>query len=1203
MRNVKWFKLLIHWLRLAVLPVVLLGLNAATLSAQMNGEGSITGSVTDTSGAYVPKATVTATNVATGVQTIRTTTSSGYYVLSPLDAGSYTVTVAATGFRTLTQENVRVDVEQVVGLNLTLQVGAVSQNVEVSTAPPELDTENATLSTTIENSLYMALPLEMSGGNLSPTAFMYLMPGVTEATGEPYGVFNGTGSYGAVGELYVDGVPTTRLAIQGDLRNVSDNISVFAVDQFQAVTAGSPVEYSGLGSQNYTIKSGTNSLHGSLFEYFRNTALDTWGWGAPAVINPLVGKAVKPIEQQNEFGLAAGGPIIKNKLFLFGLYDGFAYNHVSNPSYWTVPTTQEATQYNFNDLPSSQAIYDPATTVCNSAGQCSNSQLESNGVPNVIPPSRVSSIAAHMLAGFPAPTLSGVSDNYLVSAPQSSYAWKVNGKVDYVLNSKQRLSAVWTGNKNYPYGYVIQAIPTPLPWVSGQIAIPYTKNWIVEHNYVITPHVVNQLKWALVRYIDAIGNANYTPTGTWGAATEYGITGLPGGQTNDEFPMVSFSSPNGLSEWSDNGKAYEEVTNTYDLLDNVQYIHGNHSVILGVIHQWLQDNYTNYSTGNGPLTLNFSNHETGGFSAISGSSGGVLNTNSGDSFASYLLGEVDSASLSSTTAVTTYARIAPWAFYASDDYKVRPNLTVNLGMRWDFLPPYHEKQNRSSWLNPTMMNPAVNYPGALQFAGDGPDSCNCRTPIHTYYGDWGPRLGFSYSPIGKTVVRAGFAINYSHASGPNNYGREGLLAQGYTATPNPVSPSQGIAAFNLANGFPAYQAPPFLSASYGTSYSTNITTGAQGMYYGDPYLGSRAPYSINWNLGVERELTGALTISANYVANVAHFLNASASGARGQWTNQLNPTYYNLGTLLNATATPANIAKAAAIDPGIVLPYATFGTSGSATGTIAQMLRPFPQYNGITDVVGDIANSNYNALQLILTQHMSQGLQFLFNYTYSHEIDDQGTYRSGYYPTRAERGRGAEDTPQVVNGIAVYDLPFGRGHSLGSHNFLVRQLVSDWQSSGIFTYTAGNPLLITASNCTTPDGGQCMPNYMAGFTGPVRINGSWGHGALAGKTSPSYIAGSGVAFADPAPYTIGNVARTGAYGLRGPGVYDISMSVKRSFPLYENVRLLFDAEGYNLTNKVLFGISSTNVDSGSFGQISGQSNTSRDIQLALRIDF
>lgn len=225
----------------------------------------------------------------------------------------------------------------------------------------------------------------------------------------------------------------------------------------------------------------------------------------------------------------------------------------------------------------------------------------------------------------------------------------------------------------------------------------------------------------------------------------------------------------------------------------------------------------------------------------------------------------------------------------------------------------------------------------------------------------------------------------------------------------------------------------------------------------------------------------------------------------------------------------------------------------------------------------------------------------MLNYTYSKEIDDQGIFRGGYYPTRIERGVGTGDIPQVVNGTAVWNLPFGSGHSLGDQNFFVRQLVSNWLTSGIFTCTAGNPLAITGSSCTDPNGGECMPNYAAGFSGPVRMNGSWGHGALAGETSPSYISSS--AFASAPAYTIGNLARTAAYGLRGPGTYDISMAVHRTFPIREKVNLVFDVEGCNLTNKVLFGISSTEFGSGSFGEISGQSNSSRDIQLAARINF
>ncbi|MFP5276839.1 MAG: carboxypeptidase regulatory-like domain-containing protein [Acidobacteriota bacterium] len=1179
--------------------VGLLGWCVPQLLSQMNGAGSIAGTVVDPAGAYVPGATVTALNVATGVKTIRKTTSSGYYVLSPLDPGTYSVRVTAQGFESLTQDNVVVDALQVVGLNLKVHVGEVSQNVTVTAAPPSLDTASATLGGTVENQSYTALPLQMNGGARNATQFVYLMPGVSQGNSGSSGVYNGVGSVGRNDELYIDGIPTTRISLQGDPRNVSNSIAVEAVDQFQVVTSDTPVEYAGIGAQNYVIKSGTNQLHGSLYEYLRNTALDTWGWGAPAVLNPATGKATKPVEHQNEFGLAAGGPVLRNRIFFFGNYDGFAYSKDANPSLITVPTMRERGG-DFTDLPSKQPIYDPSTTSCNSSGQCARSQFDYNNVPNTMDPAEIMPMAKALMDGFPEPSNpNALTNNYLGPNYSSSFAWKALGKVDANITSSQRIAVVFSASKSYPHGYTIKNnIPLPLPWVNGQIAIPYTKNTILEHTYVITDHLINQLKFAFLRYNDAIGNANYNPI--YGASAKYGIAGLPTGQTANTFPEIKFSSPNGIATWNDGGKAYQEVTNTYDLVDNVQYVRGKHSFVFGVLRQWLQDNFTSYTTGNSPLNLNYSNKETAGFSAISGSKGGTLNSSSGDSFASFLLDQVDSASFTQSSIITSYGRMHTLSLYAQDDYRLSPSLSLNLGIRWDWFPPYYEGQNRMSWLNPNLTNPAVDYPGALQFAGSGAAGCNCKTPINDWKKNFAPRIGAAYSLNTKTVVRAGFSINYGRDTGSNNIGRSGSGNQGFSASPKAVSPSSGIAAFVLDDGFPSYEAPPFIDPAYGAGYASNISAGAQGVTYADPYYGSRNPYAVNWNIGIERELLDNITASINYVGSQGHFLAPSSGGARGFWSDQLDPKYYNLGNLLNASATSSNIAAAQAIDPDIKLPYATFGGKGA---TIAQMLRPFPQYTGVSDAFGDVANSNYNAMQMTIKKRMSQGIEFMLNYTYSHEIDDQGTYRSGYLPTSVERSRGAQDTPQIVSGTAVWNLPFGRGHSLGNGSLVTRALTSGWEASSIYTYSAGYPLLITASACQEPDGGTCMPNYEAGFSGQVRQNGSWGHGALAGLNSPSYIKGSGVAFADPAPYTIGNLARTGAYGLRGPGTYDIDMSVKRTFTIREGVSLLFDVSGYNLTNKVLFAIASTNIDNANFGQVSGQSNNSRDIQLAARINF
>lgn len=1156
-------------------------------AAQLAGQGSINGTVADPSGAVIAGATVTATDNATGVKTVRTTTSSGYYVLSPVPPGTYTVTVTAKGFKSLTQDNVTVDALQVVGLNLTVPVGATDQVVVNSNAPPMLDTQNATLGGTLENEAYTALPLQMNGGPRDPTSFVYLMPGVTQASKSgASGVFNGTGSQGRLDEIYVDGVPITRISIQGDPRNVSSAISVEAVDQFQVLTSATPVEYQGAGVQNYVVKSGTNQIHGSVFEYFRNTALDTWGWGAPAVINPLTGKATKPVEHQNEYGIRLGAPIKKDKIFFFGAYDGFRYNKAGNPKYYTVPTMLERNG-NFSDLPSSQPIYDPATTVCSGGKNCTRQQASYQGIANAFDPNRIGKAERALAQFLPTPTNSSLTNNYLGQIPTNTFSWNTTDKIDAVLTSKQRISGIFAASKSGVLGYLSKGSQIPLPYTDGQFYTPKTKTFIFEHTYVPTTNLVNQFKVGYVRYYDLVGNPGYNPI--YGIGSAAGVSNLPAGQVSDSFPTAKFGGSNAITEWG-GGKAYTETTNTYDLLDNVQWVKGKHSFTFGAIRQWLQDNNTAYLTGTAPLEVDYSNAETAGYSK------GALQTKTGDSYASFLLGQVDQAKLVQNAVIETGARIRPLSVYAQDDYQVSSKLTVNLGLRWDYFPSFTEVQNRFSFLNPTQTNPITGNPGALQFAGSGPYGCNCSTPINNWYKNFGPRIGAAYSINSKTVLRGGYAISYTHGTGILNATRLGTGQLGYTASPNPKSSSNsGIAAFDLDQGFPAYQAPPFVNSSYGTGFSTLVNTSAASVSYGDPVIGARSPYAINWNVGVERELTHDITVSLNYVGSEGHFLPTGGSGARGIYNDQVDPSFYNLGSLLTAKATPSNIAAAQAINPAVQLPYPTF------SGTIGQMLRPFPQYNGVGDTYGNIVNSSYNAFQMTLNKRVSHGLQFMFNYTYSHEYDDGGTFRSGYLPNSIEKSRGEADTPQNLHLTSVYSLPFGHGHSYGDSNAILRALTSDWLVSGIYSYSSGNPLTITSSACNTPFAGTCMPNYNPAFTGSPRINGSYGHGAYAGQSSPSYIDAN--AFSDAPAYTFGNIARTGALDLRGPSTYNIDMSLKRTIPIHNDINLLLDVSAYNLTNKVLFGISSTNIDSSNFGQISGQSNNSRDIQLAARINF
>lgn len=301
-------------------PVVRSGLALVLVSlisadAQIGVSGSIQGVITDPSGAVAPNATVRATRVATGVNTTRQTSSAGYHNLSPLPAGEYSVSVAAPGFQTLVQPKVVVDALSVVGLNLALQLGSANQQVTVSAAPPVLDTSDASMGQTVRNEVYTALPLAMAGNApRNPAAFTQYMPRVTGAVGNTAGSVYGT--QGNSQDVYVEGMPITNVALEGEVRNVALGVSVEAVDQFQMETAGTAPMYQGEGSTNSVIKSGTNHFHGSAYEYFRHTDLDACGFSASRA----------PVEHTNEVGFDIGGPIVKNRIFFFGIAGPSGYD-------------------------------------------------------------------------------------------------------------------------------------------------------------------------------------------------------------------------------------------------------------------------------------------------------------------------------------------------------------------------------------------------------------------------------------------------------------------------------------------------------------------------------------------------------------------------------------------------------------------------------------------------------------------------------------------------------------------------------------------------------------------------------------------------------------------------------------------------------------------------------------------------------------
>ena len=1156
----------------------LLGL--ATAIAQVGGTGTIQGTVTDPSGAVVTGASVTATNVATGAETARKTSEAGVFVLPLLPAGEYTVTVKATGFQNLTQPHVIVDALANVAVNPKLQIGAATQTITVSEQPTTLKTDDAVLGSSVENQVYDALPLAMNaaGSPRDPSAFAGLAIGVdnysTQAAGPSTGSFNGGQTY--QNEVYIEGLPLTSAGTEADTRNLAFGVSVEAVEQFQVETAGAKAMYEGQGVENYVLKSGTNQFHGGVYEYFRNTDFDARGFFA----------AVLPADHQNEFGVSIGGPIRKNRLFFFGNYDGYRFVSATNPvGYQSIPTTAERTG-DFSAFP--QVIYDPTSAT----GTAARTPFPNN----VIPTNRISKAAQSFQSYLPPPTNGNITNNYLAILPSTVDNDSTTDKLDYNLSDKHRIFALFsTGKYDWPTVGSLTPVSTstlPTPYTDGRSVIEYATLAQIHDSYIISPTLVNQASISLSRLWIPLTD----PTANGGYPGKAGLTGLPAGFASTAFPDISFSGNNAPVSWDGtNAHVYNEAQNTVDAQDNLLWIKGKHNLTFGFQWQTLQDNETFALDA----AFSFSNNETAQFV------NGALSGTTGLSYASYLLGMVDSSTNTQDSVAETGGRYKTYAFYVQDDFKVSQRLTLNLGLRWDIWSPFTEVVNRMSFINPNLANPvAGGIPGALQFAGSGTDSCHCSTPVQQHNVNPGPRLGVAYRVGDKTVIRAGYSIFYAHAGGVGGRtnGRQGLSQVGFNGTNAQSSVATGQPAYIWDNGVPGItNPPPYINPSYGIGYITAaaaLAAGAPwagpstaiGMTYGDPSFGGKAPYYENWSFNIQRSLTQNLMLSVAYSGSAGHWLPGAA--VAGPMTNQIPVKYLPLQGTLSSTLNATSLTTVQAMFPSFNTPFPNF------TGTVAQALKPFPQYGGISDPWLDVGNSTYNALQISLSQRLSHGLTLMVNYAYSKELDDLVGVRD---PTKdfLEKGPGTIDHPTVVSATFLYQLPLGAGHKLNSGSRALSAVISHWQFSGIFTYAGGAPLTITGT-CT--GGGiidaSCYPNYNTSFSGSVWQNGTPGTGNI---TTTAYL--NKAAFVDAPVYTAGDIARSAPLGLFAPHNADVDISVRREFVFHEKIRLAFQADAFNVNNAVHFAAPGLGIDSATFGIFTSMANQPRKLQFSARLAF
>lgn len=1198
--------------------------------AQIAGTGTISGTVTDQSGAVVPNATVTATDVDTNVSTVRTTTGSGDYSITPLPPGQYTLTVTANGFEKFLQQNITVNALENIAVQAKLSVGAVDQTITISDAPPVLETTNATLGGVMDNEMYSSLPLLMgAGGNADQrraTDFASLMPGIQNTyaassssnSTDASGAVNGGNPNGGTADVYIEGLDLPEGDGIGDPRFTWTAISVDAVNQFQVQTTGIPAQYAGQGIQNYSLKSGGNTIHGSLYEYLRNTVLDAWApnnkiptlTGAPVPTGGTCSSTalsastswcalngIKPKEIMNEFGLVLSGPIIKNKLFFFYNYGQYRYQAGPKPQAQTVPTLammgyaangSSLGYADFSGYATSAGvagIYDPATqkiqncTGTNPATECQRTQFTNNQIPS----NRFSQAANYFnqfMLPYEAITNQSTYTNNIVAGYSAGLSnWYQTGKLDYAINPNQQLSLVIAFGRQASTGAVSSGASNSLnpPFNTNQSYHPVTNIDILKHTWTITPHIVNQFAIAFGRY----QSVSITPNEqSIYSTSNSGILNMPQGQASF-FPEIQYSGT-GYNTNTEGG--YDEnnkVNNTYNVTDNVQWQLGSHSLTLG--GQWVQVqfNYDKNLTFSSPMNYTFAAAQTEGYSAGTGL------TNTGSSFASYMLGAVNTSSI--TVGIPTLgSRWNDPSLWAQDDWKINSKLTFNVGIRWDIFPAIHEAHDLITWLNPTGQNSNSGNLGTLAFAGgNASDGYHTGQPIPSsiWWKNVAPRLGLAFAADSKTVFRASYGLNFargdwtsgSQSGSPSTTGLVPAAAATSVSSNQPQFYWDGSACGGgsvAGDGFtpcgwtgsvaaPSSTLPAgaTLAEFAATQTATLKGANATSLTYFDKYLGSRTPEYINWSFGMERQLTNDMSVSISYVGSQGHFL--SVSNAMYNRNDKLPESYaamagYNVvggvaqpcsGTactsndLISQKASVANLAVAEGLGFTPPNPFANAANYYGTSDSVYQYFINYPQYSGLSDTTSFVGNENWNALELSFKQRPAHGLSWMLNYTWSKGIDDLGTFRV-YDNQRMDRSITTADQPHNMVATVVYQLPFGKGHMFGD-NMIYRALVSDWTVSDIVKLNSGLPLLATGSGC----GGssilnQCMPNIVPNQKGRQYKWGKTSTGATGSwdSKSPNFI--GAVNYVNPNAFTV-NVSSLSSgtapgqavvVGL-GPGLY------------------------------------------------------------------
>jgi carboxypeptidase family protein/TonB-dependent receptor-like protein len=1103
--------------------------------------GLIVGTVKNPEGAVVPNTEITIIHEQTNRTLTVMTNSEGYYASAPLGVGTYRVEAKMSGFRRAFRGGIVLQIQQTAVIDFTLELGAVSEEVEVKAEAPVLESTTTTLGKVVDNRRIGDLPLNTR----NVYSLIFLTPGVTGSIGNNYNSlsYSVNGARPTMMDTVIDGVTASFPTVNG-FTGISIFPSVDAIQEFKVMGATYPAEFGrSLGSVlNVVFKSGTNQFHGSAYEFLRNSVFDA--------NNFFENRAGRPLGsfKRSQFGGHATGPIIRDKTFFMGSYEGLRARSFAS-SIRTVPTIEQRNgdfSKTFNQSGALIRIFNPFNTLAGARVQFAE---------NKIPKDLIDPVALNILKYFPLPNQSGDkftnANNYASSGSAQINLDNYDFRIDHRISESQTFFARYS--HRYTQDVPLKAFPEDLTIAEGRVIQENrARNFVAEYAHTLSPSMVLTARIGFARTLFVFSNQ--------GLGFKPSDLGLPAAIDSvvdrQMFPAIGVS---GMTSLGGNDHRFNAFM-SYPFVATLTRAQGKHNWKYGGEVRLIRVNVWEARNAG---TFNFNAGFTQGPNPTAASNSAGLG------FASFLLG----AGTTGNTLIQGWKNVAAQSFYyagyAQDDWRITQKLTLNLGVRYDLDTPRTERYNRMNFFDPDAPSPLAskvpqfpNLKGGVRFVGvDG----NSRGQYNTDTNNLAPRLGLAYQFDQKTVIRAG----YSHIFGPSNQAAQGTVGPfGFRIEyPWQTTNDNGVTPFNLLrNPYPlGFRALPGAADGLLTQAGANLQSALQDTI---------TPWSQQWNLNIQRELPWQMSMEVAYVGTRG--LQLSRNGEDGLSLNQLDPQYLSLGSALNQQ---------------VDNPFFGLGTGGffaSPKISRGQLLRPYPQFTDIIPLYSSGASSNYHALQVSFSKRLSRGILIDGNYTWAKNIEEGLTHQDSYN-IRGDRGLATIDIAHRFVISYLYELPFGKGRKFGANApGGLDAIIGGWQFNGITTFQSGTPLTITANNT-------------AGLFNPLtRPNTNGKDPRLGGKVDErlnKYFDTS--VYSQPPAFTFGNVGPT--VNIRNDGVRSFDLSLFKQFAPTERMRVQFRVEALNAFNTPRFGSPTTSVTSTTFGQITSQANSPRQLQFGLKI--